>query len=174
MIGALDDPEADDAIERYAPVATRIVGGGQERSALFAIAYVSKLAPRARSKSAPTVARALDGVLVTAESPVARSPVLRLKSLLSEGVEEAEARQAAASYARGLATGDLQSAERGGLQEAARASAKRVKGWRKVLSSSACPWCVKIADGGGRYKAADTVPFHARDECGVAPVFEEE
>lgn len=173
LIFALDDPEADDAIERYAPLAARVVAGGQHRSARFSIAYLAASAPPVTGKSPPSLTRALDGVLVTPESAVARSPVLRLKARLADGDELPVARQSAASYAQGLATGDLQAAERGGLDEAARASGKKVRGWRKVLSSDACPWCVTIAsDESGRYHSADSVPFHARDHCSVAPVFE--
>jgi hypothetical protein len=174
LIVALPDPEADDALELYGPQAARVVGGGQERSASFAIAYVSKNAPRARGKSPASVQRALTDVLVTEESPVARSPVLRLKSSLADGTELSIAQQEAASYAEALSSGDLQAAERGGLSEAARASGRRIHGWRKVLSSSPCEWCSRVASTTGRYKSPETVPFHERDRCGVAPVFESE
>jgi hypothetical protein len=174
LIFALDDPEADDAIERYAPVAARVVSGGQHRSARFALAYLATTATRAPGKSPPSVTRALDGVLVDESFPVARSPILRLKKRLADGDELALARQSASSYAEELATGDLQAAERGGLDEAARASGKKIRGWRKVLSSEPCDWCRTIAsDTTGRYRSAETVPFHARDHCSVAPVFEE-
>ena len=173
LIASLPDPESQEAMELYAPNAARIVSGGQDRSARFAIAYVGKLVPRSRTKSPPTSARALADVLVTTESPVARSPMLRLWGTLADGEALEEARRRASSYAEELATGDLQSATRAGLEEGARASAKRVRGWKKELSADACSWCRKIADGGGRYHSPDSVPFHARDHCSVAPVFEE-
>lgn len=174
LIVGLPDPTGQEALELYAPLAARVVSGGQDRSARYALAYVAQLAPRSRTKSAPTTARALEGVLVTAASPVARSPILRLWQIVGDGESLEEAQRQASSYARGLATGDLQAAQRGGLTEGARASAKDVQGWRKVLSADACDWCRKIADGGGRYRSADSVPFHARDECSVAPVFDEQ
>lgn len=174
LIAALPDPEAENAIELFAPQAARVVSGGQERAARFAIAYVSKLSPPTRARTPASVTRALEGVVVDQSSPVARSPILRLKALLADGEDELEARRASASYANGLASGDLQAAERGGLTEGARAGARRVVGWRKSLAPNACSWCQTIASGGGRYRAPETVPFHQRDECGVAPVFEDE
>jgi hypothetical protein len=172
LIASLPDPESQDAIELYAPSAARIVAGGQERAARFSIAYVAQLAARSSVKSPPTTERALASVLVSSESPVARSPILRLWGLRADGEALDEATRRASSYAGELATGDLQVAQRAGLEEGARASAKNVRGWRKELSADACEWCRKIASGGGRYRSAETVPFHARDHCSVAPVFE--
>ena len=100
--------------------------------------------------------------------------MLRLLARLQDGDEEPLARQAAGSYAGELGTGDVQAAQRGGLDEAARAGTRRIRGWRKELGPEPCEWCVTIASGGGRYHRADTVPFHARDHCGVAPVFDDE
>ena len=100
--------------------------------------------------------------------------MLRLLARLQDGDDELLARQAAGSYAGELGSGDLHAAERGGLDEAARTGTRRIVGWRKELSTEPCPWCVTIAAGGGRYRRADTVPFHARDRCGVAPVFADE
>jgi hypothetical protein len=178
LIEALPEPEAQAAMDAYAPAAARVVAGGQHRSATLGMAYVGKIAPRAPAKTAPTVERALAGLLVDESSPVARSPVLRLWKRLGEGVDPAEAKREAAAYAEELGSNDLQAAERGGLQEGARASGRKVKGWRKVLSTSPCEWCRSIAGTAGssgqsgRYKQAETVPFHERDRCGVAPVFE--
>jgi hypothetical protein len=119
-----------------------------------------------------TPERAVADALVGEDSPVARSPILRLWGVLGEGGAMADAQQQAASYAEGLSSGDLQAAERGGLHEAARATGRDIKGWRKVLGPKACDWCRTIAsDESGRYHSADSVPFHQRDECGVAPVF---
>jgi hypothetical protein len=178
LIAALPEPEQQAAMELYAPQAARLVAGGQHQSAKFSMAYVGRLAPRARGQAPPTIERALTGTLVDESSPVARAPVLRLWKRLGEGVELEEAKREAASYAEELSSGDLQAAERGGLTEGARASGKRIKGWRKVLSSSPCEWCRAVAGTAGssgqsgRYKAAENVPFHPRDHCGVAPVFE--
>jgi len=173
MLMRLPEPSTDAAFALYAAQASRLVGGAQRRSASYAMAYVADLSPIGDTAQPPTLARALEGVAVTPESPVARSPVLRLLARLGEGDEETLARRAAGSYAGELGTGDLHAALRGGLDEAARAGDRRVRGWRKVLSPEPCPWCVTIASGGGRYHRADTVPFHARDHCSVAPVFDE-
>jgi hypothetical protein len=170
VLAGLQDPDTELAQATYAAVAARLVGGMQRRSATFAITYLAQLSPPAPGTVA-SLDRALDGALVTAGSPVATSPVLRLLARLSEGDDEPVARQAAGSYAGALATGDLQAAQRGGLEEGARAGGRRVRGWRKELAPGACEWCVMIASGGGRYRQPDTVPFHQRDHCGVAPVF---
>jgi hypothetical protein len=178
LIGALPEPGEQAAMDAYAPAAARVVAGGQHKAATLGMAYVGRLAPRAPGKAAPTAERALAGVLVDETSPVARSPVLRMWKRLGEGVDVTEAKREAASYAEELGSNDLQVAERGGLQEAARASGRKIKGWRKVLSSSPCEWCRSVAGAegssgqSGRYHQADSVPFHERDQCGVAPVFE--
>jgi hypothetical protein len=170
----LPEPSTEQAFELYARQAARLVGGAQRRSATFAMAYVAQLSPPSPVVEPPTAERALDGVAVTPASPVARSPVLRLLARLKDGDDELVARRAAGSYAGELGTGDLQAAERGGLDEAARAGTRTIRGWRKELSPEPCEWCAMIASGGGRYRRADTVPFHPRDRCGVAPVFADE
>ena len=167
----LPEPSSDEAFESYARQALRLVGGAQHRSARFAMAYVAQLSPPVPTRPLPTTQRALGTTAVTPASPVARSPVLRLLARLKEGEEELLARRSAGSYAGELGSGDLHAAERAGLDEAADVGSRRIVGWRKELSTDPCPWCVTIASGGGRYRRAETVPFHARDRCGVAPVF---
>ena len=169
VIVELPDPEAQEAIERYLSRAVPLVAGGQRRAAALALAYVRKLSPPAPGKLVPTVDRAVAGHLVTAESPVATSPILRLWGRLNEGDSLETAQAAAASYAEALATGDLQVAQRLGLEEGARAGAREVQGWSKELSGEACDWCQEIA--GQVYRSADAVPFHDRDRCAVAPAF---
>jgi hypothetical protein len=171
LLVSLPEPSTEAAFAMYEREAMRLVGGGQRRAAAFAMAYLAQLSP---PTVPPTLDRALDGIAVTSASPVARSPVLRLLARLKEGDEEPLARRAAGSYAGELGTGDLQAAQRGGLDEAARVGTRRIRGWRKELGPEPCPWCVTIASGGGRYRRADTVPFHARDHCGVAAVFVDE
>lgn len=171
LLVRLPDPSTDAAFELYAREAARLVGGAQRRSATFAMAYVAQLSPPSSVLEPPSPERALAGVAVTTSSPVARSPVLRLLARLKEGDAEPLARQAAGSYAGELGTGDLHAATRGGLDEGARAGTRQIRGWRKELGPEPCPWCVTIASGGGRYHRADTVPFHPRDHCSVAPVF---
>lgn len=171
LVYALPDVDEQAAMDAYTPAAVSIVTGGQRQSATFAFAYMRALIPPARGRAAPTIERALIGRLVTVDSPVARSPVLRMWARIAEGEERAVARQAAASYANALASGDLQAAQRGGLEEAARATGKRTR-WRKHLNPASCEWCRKV--GGERtYASPDKVPFHERDECSVAPVVEE-
>ena len=92
---------------------------------------------------------------------------------LDAGVEELAAREAAASYAGALSSGDLQAGMRGGLGEAVRVAGKEPSGWRKSLSGDPCDWC-RLVGAERVYYAADRVPFHDRDSCGVAPVYERE
>lgn len=153
--------------DAYALQNSRLIAGGQHQAVMFAFAYI---AAYAAPQTPPEPARALDGRLVTPETPSALVGLLRLWALLDQDTPEFEARQAAGSYAGGLASGDVLSAQRGGLDEAARVSGRRVR-WRKQLSPDACEWCRTIAAGGARYHAADTVPFHLRDRCTVAPEF---
>jgi hypothetical protein len=174
LLMRLPEPSTEQAFALYEREAVRLVGGAQRRSATFAMAYVAQLSPPSPVLEPPTADRALEGVAVTAASPVARSPVLRLLARLKDGDDESVARRAAGSYAGELGTGDVQAAERGGLDEAARVGTRRLVGWRKELSPEPCEWCVMIASGGGRYRRADTVPFHPRDHCSVAPVFADE
>ena len=156
-------------MEIYVRAAVPIVGGGQQAAARLALAYMGQVAP-GRGAS---LERATRGVLVTAESPVARSPILRVWGALAEGVELPDALAQGGSYAGALASGDLQVAERSGLTEGARATGREITGWRKQLSADPCPWCVKV--GAERvYNSAESVPFHERDSCGVSPVLEEE
>ena len=50
----LPEPSSESAFERYAAEALRLVGGAQQRSALFAMAYVAQLSPPAPSRRRPT------------------------------------------------------------------------------------------------------------------------
>jgi hypothetical protein len=167
LIDALQDPRAQTAMDIYNRAATRTVGGGQRRAAQLAFAYLATLAPPVQPAS---VERALRGVLVDSGSAVARSPILNLWSALDEGTPVAQAKQAAGSYAGALASNDLAVAERGGLDEGARASGERIVGWRKELDPNCCDWCQQVADE-RVYRSADSVPFHERDRCSAAPVF---
>lgn len=169
LILALPNPTEQAAMDAYVRAAVPIVGGGQRLAATLALSYMRDVT----AARAGSVARATEGVLVTAESPVARSPILRVWGALADGVALAEALDMGGSYAGALASGDLQIAERSGLTEGARASGREITGWRKQLSFSACKWCRKV--GAERvYNSAETVPFHDRDHCGVAPILAEE
>jgi hypothetical protein len=170
LVVGLDAPESQSAMTAYSRAAVPLVAGAQTRSATLSLAYMRQVATPRRT---PSIERALRGVLVTAESPVATSPVLRIWGLVEQGMTVGEAQVAAASYAWGLASGDMAVAERGGLDEGATASGERIIGWRKELSPDSCDWCQLV--GAERiYSSADSVPFHERDECSVAPVFESE
>ena len=74
----LPEPSSDEAFALYERESARLVGGAQRLSATLAMAYVAQLSPPAAGREPPTAERALDGVAVTAASPVTRSPVLRL------------------------------------------------------------------------------------------------
>jgi hypothetical protein len=166
VIAALPDPRDQTAMDTYNTAAVPIVAGGQHRSAQLALAY---LAAVAAPRTPASVDRALRGVLVTGDSPVTRSPILRMWSLIDHGQPAQEAAVAAGSYAEALASNDLQVAEHAGLEEGARVAGERIVGWRKELDPGCCDWCQLV--GAERiYKAADTVPFHERDRCSVSPV----
>lgn len=171
VLVSLEEPESQEAMDRYSSEALLIVGGGQRKAAGFALAYVAGLSRPSGRGLPPSVERALEGKAVGSESPVVRSPVLHLWGRLAEGEELPLARQSAASYAGGLASGDLQTAERGGLEEGARAGERPLKGWSKELSAGACEWCREVARQ--VYRSSDSVPFHQRDRCAVAPVFDD-
>ena len=171
ILAGIADPTVQAAMDVYNLAAVAVVGGGQRRSVQLAFAYVGALIAYRR---APRLERALEPVLVTRASPVTRSPILRVWKLLEEGAAREEAVARASSYAGELASNDLQVAQRGGLDEAAHASGQRIRGWRKDLSPTACEWCVRVGSKSGRYKSAESVPFHENDRCGVVPVFEAE
>jgi hypothetical protein len=172
LIGALPEPRAQTAMELYNRQAVRLVGGGQRRAAQLALAYVGRLVAADPGKAPASVGRALAEVAIDGESPVARSPVLRLWSLIDAGERVDQAREAAGSYAGALATGDLQAAERAALAEGARAGEREPIGWTKELSGDACDWCQSVA--ADVYRSPDEVPFHERDRCSVAPIFDRE
>jgi hypothetical protein len=167
MIAALPEPRAQEALAVYNVAAARSVAGAQRRAAQLAIAFIGSYAPVVN----PSIDRALEGIVVTRDAPVTRSPILRLWRDLDEGVERGLAITAASSYARSLSSGDLQVAQRGGLREGARATGRKNVRWRKELSGDACEWCRAV--GGDRtYASPDDVPFHANDACSVSPAFE--
>jgi hypothetical protein len=167
---AIPDIQTQEAMEAYSSQAARLVAGGQHRSAQLALAYVARLSPPAPGKLPPSVDRALRGKLVDTYSPVATSPMLKVWGLMEEGEEETVARQIGASHADGLSSGDLQVAQRSGLEEGARAGRRPIRGWAKQLSGGACEWCREVA--GQVFSAPDGVPFHQRDRCSVGPVFD--
>jgi hypothetical protein len=169
IIALLPEPETQEAMDRYHGEALRVVGGGQAQAVRFSFAYMAAVSPPSPRKPPPTIARALEGIAITAESPVTSSPMLRLWKLLKENEEPELAAQLAGSYANGLASAELQLAQRGGLIEGARAGKRGLRGWTKALSGNACAWCRSVA--AGTYRSPDAVPFHERDHCSVAPVF---
>jgi hypothetical protein len=169
LLEALPDPSTQSSFDAYNLAAARLVGGAQRRSAQLALAYVVVGRPQQRT---PQLARAIAPVLVSRESPVTRSPMLRLRHELSQGATTPLAVAAAAGVAARLASNDLQVAERSGLDEGAQSTGQRIVGWRKEPSGDACAWCLEVAET--VYGSADGVPFHEHDQCGVTPVFEGE
>jgi len=172
LLRALEDPMTQAAFDAYNVASAAVVGGAQRRAAQLAIAYVATQVPT-RPKRPPSAARALAGVVVSRTSPVTRSPILRVWGKVGEGLAVAAAIENAAAYAATLASNDLQVAQRGGLDEGASASGAKIIGWRKELSDDACDWCQTVGED-SVYSSPDGVPFHANDECSVAPVFEGE
>lgn len=169
MIRALPDPMAQSSMDAYNRAAAKLVAGAQRRSAQLSIAYLGTIVPPRRP---PSPDAAIEDVRVTQESPVTRSPILRVWGLVTAGTALVAALENAGAYASTLSSNDLAVAERGGLGEAADASGERIVGWRKELSDDACDWCQGIADQ--LFSGADLVPFHPNDACSVAPVLEGE
>jgi len=151
--------------DAYAGAHSRLVAAGQQRAALLALAYVGAYAP---ARTPPDLATALTATLITPEHPGAIVGLLRLWALLDQGTPETEARTQAGSFTSNLTGGDMQAAQRAGLDEAARAAGRRIR-WRKDPSPTACTWCQMIASGGARYHTASSVPFHQSDHCAVVP-----
>lgn len=169
ILDALEAPMEQSGFDAYSRAATLTVAGGQRQAAQLAIAYVARGAPLVRP---PSAVRAIEPVRVTAESPVTRSPMLRLWGQVAEGVAFADALASSRGFAAELASRDMLVAQRAGLDEGASASGRQIVGWRKELSGSACDWCQMVAEGS--YGSADAVPFHEHDLCSVSPIYEGE
>jgi len=157
----------DETALRYAASHARLVHAGQLVEVRLASAYAASIWGAATAAVPPSAQTALDGVLVTAETPTATSPILRVRHLLAEGQQLAQALDTASGYAANLATADLQAAKRVALDTAATTHRRSAVRWLKLPSGDACDWCQLVA--GQTYAAADSVPFHAGCTCGVAP-----
>jgi hypothetical protein len=166
MLRSFDDPTSQASFDAYNLAAAKLVGGAQRRAAQLALVYFQSFG---RYSSPPIVERAIKDVRVDRESPVTRSPMLRIAKLVGEGLVVAAAVDQAARYAGSLSSNDLQVAQRGGLAEGASVSSRDVIGWTKELSGDACAWCQEVAEG--VYGDPDGVPFHENDQCAVTPVF---
>jgi hypothetical protein len=160
----LDETE----LAAYGAAAYPVVAGGQARAASLAAGYGVALARRRPEAIDVSGALEASGVLVAPDSRSLVAPVLRARLLVSEGQSKAAALAAAASYAHALSSNDLQAAQRVGLDEGVSAVGARVAGYQKELSPDACEWCQLTAER--TYSSADSVPFHDRDACSVAPV----
>jgi len=167
LLAAITLERSQQIRDAYATANSRLIAGGQQSAARLALAYIAAYAP---PTTPPDLVTALAGTLITPDSPGAFVGLLRLWSLLDQDVPEPQARQQAGSYSANLSGGDLQAAQRAGLDEAARAAGRRPR-WRKDPSPTACAWCQTIASGGARYHSADSVPFHQSDHCSVSPEF---
>lgn len=177
MVAAVTLERSVEVRQTFAQTVARVVSGGQFAAAAFAAAYL-------RGYVLPVepidVTGALTGVLLAASDPKAVVGLLRMWHLIDEGAGIPEARLSAATYARGLAEGDMQTAQRAGLDAAAQATRQAVR-WRKVAGPDACDWCQAIAGGPApaRYFSAASVPMHMPVpgkgrgvcRCSVAPEF---
>jgi hypothetical protein len=160
---------SEETLHGYSLAASARTAGAQTRAGRLAAGFLLALADRRRRRRQPVrLDEALHEVLVTPASPVAYSPVLRARKLEPDlGLPAALA--AAGSYAAGLGSGDVQAAQRAGLDAGAAATGEHIIGWRKELDPACCDWCQLV--GAERvYRAADSVPFHERDKCSVSPV----
>jgi hypothetical protein len=140
----------------YASGVSRLLGGGQLAAGQLALAYMAAYMP---PRHPPDLTRALAPVAVTPASPQSTAGLARLWRLLDEDVPEGEARESAGFYASGVAVGNLQQAERLGMDEGA--DAAELEGpvrYRLHPNPGACHWCLFIADTGARYLTAASVP----------------
>lgn len=173
LLGGLPSFETS-AVVAYVNAAYPTVAGGQQAAAATSAGYaeIRARASRRRARRPIDVASALtrSGVLVTPKSPSLVSPVLRAMGVAAGGSTFVEALAAAASYAYALSSTDLQAAANVGLDEGADASGARIAGYAKELAPDACEWCQGF--DGEVFETAGDVPFHERDACSVAPVFE--
>lgn len=160
---------SDEQRDLYVARAVPLIVAGQRRAATLAAGYARAIAPT-RDPQLP-VELAVDEVAVTAETAWVASPIIRARAELAAGAAWTAALAVAASKARGYVSGDLAVAQRHGLERGAASTGARLRGYRKVLAASACPWCRDVADG--VYARASSVPFHERDACSVAPVFDD-
>lgn len=171
-------PEVRDA---YAAATARIINAGQWQAAQLAQTYIGVLAPPVRDVD-------LEGALINAGRVVTEDDgravggLLRMWHLLDEGVDEADARAEAGTFAGDMAATTLQGASRDALDEATAAAAREPR-WRLEPNPGACEWCQFIADTGARYLSAESVPIpHSPGgehpggvcQCGPAPDFEPE
>lgn len=156
---------SDEAAALYLPGAVERTAGGQARAAALAAGYVAGIMAAAVDPPSRLAPVDLSGVpLVTEETRWLYSPVLRMRALLAEGVAEPAAHAQASAYAVSMVPGDLQAAERAGLDAGAAAHNARAR-FRKVPAGGACGWCQEIASKD--YPSAEAVPFHAGDRCSV-------
>lgn len=174
LLGRVVDT-SDTDVAGYIAAAHPLVEGGQRAAASFSAAYGEAGARRASrsSRRRPLdVAGALgrSGVLVTPSSPSIAAPVLRAMHLSATGTPLVAAVAQAASYAYGLSSNDLQAASSVGMQEGVEASGSRILGYSKDTAPGCCEWCGSWE--GEVFDTADAVPFHARDTCSVAPVYQ--
>lgn len=160
---------SDESSARYVAQAVPVIVAGQRTAATLAAGYVRALAPATGPLERP-VDLTLGDLAVTADTAWVASPIIRARAKLAAGNTYLAAIDAAASYAEGLASGDLAVAQRLGLEAAAGASGAGVRGWVKEADGAACRWCQDVAQG--VYSSAESVPFHDNDRCSVAPLFD--
>jgi hypothetical protein len=168
-------PEFADA---YRAAVATTVQGGQRAAAQMALAYMAAYFPPEEN---PDLAMVLEPILLTPDDPGAIAGLARLWELLGEGMDEAEAREAAEGWAGDLASNNVQTAAREGLDEGARVGEYEGR-WRLEPNPGACEWCLFLADTGARYHSAETVPVphspnnphHRGGPCGCSPAPGEE
>jgi len=176
LAGLVDqlDTLSEAELAAYHDAAYPIVAGGQRQAATYGAGYGLELTRQPGVQpTALELAGALQrsGVMVTPESRSLVAPVLRTRRLVNEGATLGEAKQQAATYAAELASGDLNAAQRVGIDEGAAAGGADVAGYRKETGGDACDWCRGVADD-RLYSSADSVPFHAHDRCSVSVVLD--
>lgn len=171
VLAAITLDRSEEIRDEYQTTTVRIVRGGQLAAAGLAAAYIAAYVPPVRSVD---LRHALRGTLLDADDGRSLVGLVRMWSLLDDGVPPLDARMAAGSIARNLAEGDLQAACRVGLDEGAHA-AERTARWAKLPAPGACEWCQEIANQGYRYRSAESIPFHSHGpcRCSYAPEFGE-
>lgn len=153
----------------YSNRVASLVSGGQRAAARLAAAYIGVYAAPEEDLDLDDD---LDDELLRPGDDKSMSGLMRLWSLVGQGMPVGQAREEAGAVASQLAEGDLHAAERTGLDAGARAAHERDLRWALNTNPEACDWCEMIAEGGFRYHEAETVPFHQNCRCSPIPQFE--
>lgn len=157
----LSDEAGEEAVAQVVP----IVGGAQLNMAALHATMLSQVVDFV--VNTPEVATLIG------EAAWNRSPLIQARRLMAEGMTMAEALEAASARAAQVHTGDVLRAR----SDAVRSIGYGVEPyrpirWAKVPLPDACEWCRLVSTQ--LYRAADKLPAHLNDRCGLDAVTPDE